>query len=188
MGAGKIVVMTPTPITPRGEGPPDTSSRRVSRNRFLAAGGCIAALVAIFLWMTARRANDAATVLPHGNAVEMSWLQSVGGPPADSGLARAITSNLSNALGAVEGLRLVSAPEPGGIGADSISAPVGMRLSGTVQREGDRVRVNLRLASARNDSTLWIGRYDGKRSDLLTLEDEIASGTVIGIKRLITPP
>ena len=58
-----------------------------------------------------------------------------------------------------------------------------MRLSGTIQREGDRVRVNLRLSRVATDSTLWTGRYHGKRTDLLTLEDDIAAGASEGVRR-----
>jgi TolB-like protein len=60
-------------------------------------------------------------------------------------------------------------------------------MTGTIQREGDRVRVTLRLSRVANDSTLWTGRFDGRRTDLLTLEDEIATAASDGLRRQLPP-
>jgi serine/threonine protein kinase len=153
--------------------------------RILTVGGVAAAIVVAGVWFLFGRTGD--TVSAHPRSVEMSWLQPLSGP-GDSTLARTITTDLSNALSSVEGLRLLAPLDPGTLGIDTSRASVGMRMSGTVQREGERVRVNLRLAAARTDSTLWTGRFDGKSTDLLTLEDDIAAGAVAGLRRQLTPP
>jgi hypothetical protein len=90
----------------------------------------------------------------------------------------------------VDGLHLVigGPPLPGSTVDPLTGTGPSMLLTGTVQRSGERIRVNPRLAAVRNDSTLWSGRFDGKASDLLTLEDEIAFGTISAIKKQISMP
>jgi eukaryotic-like serine/threonine-protein kinase len=169
--------------------PPSGARKRASRNRLAAIGGVTALIAIAALWFVTSGSKDPASKLPNGNTVEMGWLEPLGTARPDSLLARTITSDLANALGAVDGLRVTSAPDPlAVVTPDSGRAIAGMRLSGTVQHEGDRVRVNLRLASAKSDSTLWVGRFDGQRADLLALEDEIASGATVGLKKQLTPP
>jgi hypothetical protein len=113
----------------------------------------------------------------------MYWLETLGAE-RDTILSRTLTTDLSNALGAIPGLRLIPPVDPLALlPADSTRGLAAMRMTGTVQREGDRVRVNLRLSRISNDSTLWVGRYDGVRTDLLTLEDDIAAGAADGIRR-----
>jgi hypothetical protein len=122
------------------------------------------------------------------NILEMLPLQTLG-DAADSTLAHAVTADLSNALGGVDGLRLVPAPDPLILVPLDTTRPMPwMRMAGTVQREGDLMRVNLRLSQISNDSTLWTGRFDGKRSGLLALENDIAAGASDGVRRQLPPP
>lgn len=37
------------------------------------------------------------------------------------------------------------------------------------------------------DSTLWTGRFEGSTTDLLALEDQIATGAVAGVKKQLRP-
>jgi len=47
-------------------------------------------------------------------------------------------------------------------------------LEGTVQKAEGRVRVNVQLVNARNDSHLWAEKYDRKLTDIFAVESEIA--------------
>src|SRR5437588_5995044 len=47
-------------------------------------------------------------------------------------------------------------------------------LEGTLQREGDRVRVTLRLLKVANGAQLWAGSFDEASSDIFKLQDSIA--------------
>jgi TolB-like protein/predicted Ser/Thr protein kinase len=55
---------------------------------------------------------------------------------------------------------------------------------GTVQKVGDRLRVNVQLVRVSDGVTLWGEHYDKSRGDLLSLQDEIASqiATALSIK------
>jgi TolB-like protein len=46
-------------------------------------------------------------------------------------------------------------------------------LDGTVQRTGNKLRVNAQLIDAENDVYLWAERFDRDTSDLFALQNEI---------------
>lgn len=48
-------------------------------------------------------------------------------------------------------------------------------VEGSVQRSGDRLRVNVQLVNAENSSHLWSDRFDKSVADLLDMQDEIVS-------------
>ncbi len=48
-------------------------------------------------------------------------------------------------------------------------------LEGSVQRGGDRLRVNVQLIEAETGSHLWAERFDKPMADLFTMQDEIVS-------------
>jgi len=51
---------------------------------------------------------------------------------------------------------------------------VQMLLEGTVQRQGDRVRVNAQLINAEDGFTLWSEQYDEEANDAFTIQDKIS--------------
>jgi serine/threonine-protein kinase len=161
---------------------PRSGARRASRRRLSWA---LAAVVLVagslgYYWET-RSAAPASVA----DAVELYWLDPIG-VERDSVLGRAIMTDLANALTAVPGVRIIPPIDPLALlPADSTRALSTMRMTGTIQREGDRVRVNLRLSRIVSDSTLWSGRFDGQRTNLLTLEDDIAAGAAEGVRRQI---
>jgi TolB-like protein/class 3 adenylate cyclase/Tfp pilus assembly protein PilF len=63
------------------------------------------------------------------------------------------------------------------IGTKQIGRDLGVRyvLEGSVRRSGNQVRVNTQLIDAETDAHLWAERFDGDRSDLFALQDEITS-------------
>ncbi len=48
-------------------------------------------------------------------------------------------------------------------------------LEGSVQRSGDRIRVNAQLINARTDAHLWAQSYDRELADVFAIQTEIAS-------------
>jgi len=60
-------------------------------------------------------------------------------------------------------------------------------LEGTVQRYGDRVRVNAQLVDARTDSQLWAERYDREVADVFAIESELAGKIVAELQAQISP-
>lgn len=60
-------------------------------------------------------------------------------------------------------------------------------LEGTVQRFGNRVRVNVQLIDARTDSQMWAERYDRDLADVFQIQTEIAQNIVSQLKAQLSP-
>src|SRR5881409_37960 len=60
-------------------------------------------------------------------------------------------------------------------------------LEGTVQRAGDKVRVNVQLIDARADSHLWANSYDRDFKDVLSVESEVAAQIADALKANLSP-
>ena len=102
---------------------------------------------------------------------------SVGG---DSFLADGITESVTRELGRIGELRVIAANSAfayrGNQGAKDVGRELNARLlvRGSVQRAGDRMRVNASLVDTARDETLWSDRYDRLARDVLTVQDDIA--------------
>jgi len=69
------------------------------------------------------------------------------------------------------------------VNAKEIGRELGVRyvLEGSVQRSGDRVRVNTQLIDAETDTHLWAERFDRDIGDLFALQNEITSRIAIAL-------
>jgi adenylate cyclase len=72
--------------------------------------------------------------------------------------------------------------------AKQIAAELGVRylLEGSVQRDAERVRVNVQLIDGRNGNHVWAERYDSKFEDLFALQDQITMGVMAFLNLEIT--
>ena len=55
-------------------------------------------------------------------------------------------------------------------------------LEGSIQREGDEVRITAQLIDTRNGSQIWSGKFDGHLADLFAVEDEISQALAEALK------
>ena len=60
-------------------------------------------------------------------------------------------------------------------------------VEGSVQRDGQRVRVNVQLIDARTDTHLWAESYDRDVADMFALESELAETIVAQLKAKLSP-
>ena len=60
-------------------------------------------------------------------------------------------------------------------------------LEGSVQRSGDRIRVNAQLIDTRTETGVWAERYDRKIEDLFLLQSELAQTIVSQLKATLSP-
>jgi TolB-like protein len=60
-------------------------------------------------------------------------------------------------------------------------------LEGTVQRAGDKVRVNVQLIDARADTHLWAKSYDRDIKDVFAVESEVAQEVVDTLEAKLSP-
>lgn len=60
-------------------------------------------------------------------------------------------------------------------------------VEGSVQRDGDRVRISAQLIDARTDMHIWAERYDRELADVFAIESEVAQEIVSQLKAEISP-
>jgi len=60
-------------------------------------------------------------------------------------------------------------------------------LEGTVQRAGNRIRLNAQLIDARTDAHLWAEHYDRNLADVFGIENELAEQIVSQLKSKLSP-
>ena len=59
-------------------------------------------------------------------------------------------------------------------------------LEGSVQKNGDSVRVNVQLIKAANDSHVWADTFDRKLTDILSVESEVAKAIAEQLRATLT--
>jgi adenylate cyclase len=57
-------------------------------------------------------------------------------------------------------------------------------LEGSVQKGGNRVRINAQLIEAETGAHLWADRFDGSLEDVFDVQDEVASSVAEGVVKL----
>jgi DNA-binding winged helix-turn-helix (wHTH) protein/TolB-like protein/cytochrome c-type biogenesis protein CcmH/NrfG len=154
---------------------PSAAQRRPRPYKLLLLGLALVAAVALLLHFSrdatppagADAANDrqaawiTVTVLP---------FESMGGNGAPDYFARGIGDALMTELGRLSGLRVISAA---GIAPGQAAQRARYMVSGSVQREGGLLRINVRLTDARTNEQLWSERFERSATDLFAVQDEI---------------
>jgi len=60
-------------------------------------------------------------------------------------------------------------------------------MEGSVQRAGDRLRINAELIDARTDAHVWAETYDRTAADLFAIQSELAESIVAQLKTKLSP-
>ena len=97
-------------------------------------------------------------------------------------LARGVRSDLMTDLSRLSGLRVV---DGGALGGERIAQLARYLVSGSVQRDGDTLRVNVRLVDSRTHELLWSLRLERPYGNLLEIQNEISRGLVAQLPRRI---
>jgi serine/threonine protein kinase/tetratricopeptide (TPR) repeat protein len=100
-------------------------------------------------------------------------------------LANGITDELTSALSRVNGFRIASrtaaqAAQSKGAGPQEIGTELNVAylLEGTVQRQGNQLRITTRLVNASDGFTTWSAVYDRQATDLFKVQDQVARAVV----------
>ena len=168
--------------------------RRRSRIRYAVAALVVGAVLFTTLWATRSRGGPSSTnesrrsiaVLPLAN-------QSV--DPRDSAFADGMTDELIAILAKNSGLRVIGSTSvfayrnrQGDVRGIADSLGVANVLEGGLQKDGNRLRVRVRLLDARDGSTRWSETYDGELRDVFTVQGEIAQAVAreLGVRLGVT--
>ena len=106
----------------------------------------------------------------------------IGRDSTDDYLADGLTNDLINVLGRVPGLRVTSRSVATSAREKFTSAGeigkalnVGRILEGTVQRDGDRLRVTARVTNTDDGFMVWSDMFERTLKDVFAVQDEISS-------------
>ncbi|MEO8727039.1 MAG: winged helix-turn-helix domain-containing protein [Acidobacteriaceae bacterium] len=203
VGAIKSVEAQPAPLASSPPGPtappvPPASALpqgRPSRSRRLRIPVLISAtlilvagiLAALFLPAHFQSA-------PPIHSIAVLPLDNFSGDAAQTYFADGITDAITTQLAQVGSLRVMSRTSASKYRHGTTSAPqiarelkVDAVVEGSIERQGDDVRVKAQLVLASSDRQLWAKTYDRKMGDILTLESEVAKDIVTHVKAALTP-
>ena len=141
----------------------------------LACFGVVLALAlwSVMRWERAREPIRSLAVLP---------LQNLSGDPGQNYFAAGMTDELTTDLARIHGLRVVSRTSAVAASRSQSSLPqiaavlkVDAVVEGSVVRSGNEIRITAQLIDARSDKHLWAQSFEGKSTDLLSLQDTVAA-------------
>jgi len=203
--------MTPTVALP---GASRATSDRLKPWRGIAIGSLllVVALVAVVAWRVDRNRSIAASITPDAASGSASKADTANSANATSAKSIAVLpfANLSSdkenayfadgiqdeiitrlakigeikVISRTSTLRYASRPE----NLSQIARELGVAnlLEGTVQKVGDRVRINVQLVRASDDSHLWAETYDRKLDDVFGIQSEVATAIANAMQATLT--
>jgi adenylate cyclase len=120
-----------------------------------------------------------------GESIAVLPLENVGGDPENDYFSDGITEEILARLGRVEGLRVTARTASFRYrGGETPLRQVGRELgvdhvlTGSVRREGQRIRISVQLVNARDEFVVWSQPWDRQVDDILSVQEEIARAIV----------
>jgi DNA-binding winged helix-turn-helix (wHTH) protein/TolB-like protein len=136
------------------------------------------ASVATYRWRNGRTIAEAATI----NSVAVLPFQTIGPKTEQDVMGLGMANALIIRLSQIEQMRVLPtssvskyverAHEASQIGRD---LGVDAVLDGTIQRDGERVRVTGQMIRSSDGTTIWSGKYDTNYSNIFALQDSISN-------------
>ncbi len=177
-------------VTPQGiQATPKIPGGHRRRNvTLLVAAGAIVSVAAGFFLLpraSARKLDKSIAVLP---------FQNLSAEKENVYFAEGIQNEILTKLATVRDLKVISRTstakyqsKPDNLKTVAQELGVSTILEGTVQRAGNKVRVNVQLIDARADTHLWAKSYDRDFKDVLSVESEVAAQIADALKANLSP-
>jgi TolB-like protein/class 3 adenylate cyclase/Tfp pilus assembly protein PilF len=132
---------------------------------------------------------------PPGKSIAVLPFENLSSDPANSYFADGVQDDILTNLSRIADLKVISRTSvmqyKPGIARDlrriGYQLDVANVLEGTVQRSGNRVRVNAQLVEARSQRQLWGESYDRDLADVFTIQNEIAEHIVAQLRSQLSP-
>ena len=175
-------------ITPQGiQGtPPPGTHRRRNLILLIVTAVIISASAGFFLLPMAiwQKIDKSVAVLP---------FQNLSSDPDNAYFADGIQEEVLTRLAKIGDLKVISRTstqgyqsEPGNLAEIAKQLGVANILEGSVQKAGDKVRVNVHLVNVQTGSQLWAETYDRKLSDIFSVETEISKRIAESLQAKLT--
>jgi TolB-like protein/Tfp pilus assembly protein PilF len=161
--------------------------RRRNLILLVATGAIISTAAGFFLLprASARKIDKSIAVLPFQNLSEEK---------ANAYFAEGIQNEILTKLAAIRDLKVISRTstakyqsKPEDLKTVARELGVATVLEGSVQRAADKVRVNVQLINARDDTHLWAKSYDRDYKDVLRVEREVAEEIADALRAKLSP-
>jgi TolB-like protein len=195
--------LTPEGIRRERDVPASAGSRHVSAQRldYITIG--IVAVALLFFAATrllapardsAQPASDAsASAAASERSIAVLPFDNFSADPAQAYFADGITEDLITDLSRLPGLMVIArhssfAYKGKQVRPQQVAKELGIRylLEGSVQRQGDRLRINAQLIDAIGGKHLWADRYSGTLDDVFALQDKVI-GQIVAALQLELP-
>jgi serine/threonine protein kinase/Flp pilus assembly protein TadD len=118
----------------------------------------------------------------------------IGGDAGNVYFSQGIQDEVLTHLAQISGLKVISrrataafSSRPDGFEAISSALHVGTVLEGSVQKQDDRVRVNVQLIDTRSGAHLWADSYDRQTKDVFDVERDIAEHVAERLEATLLP-
>ncbi|MBA3658928.1 MAG: protein kinase [Gemmatimonadales bacterium] len=199
--AAEIVQALDAIGTPSGSVAVARSGSRSRRNRAIAIGAAVLAVIAGVVLAFSGRAAPATTPAPSLTPVPSATAPAspaslavlpfvnVGGDPKEEYFSDGMTDELTSGLSKVAGLRVASRTSAFAFKGQEIDVReigrrlnVGTVLEGTVRRAGTRLRMTVQLTSASDGLALWSERYEREVQDVFAVQYDIATAIVTALR------
>ena len=139
-------------------------------------------------------ATAAAAAADRARAIVVLPFVNIGRDSTDDYLADGLTNDLINVLGRVPTLRVTSRSVASSAREKFSSATeigralnVGRVLEGTVQREGERLRVTARVTNTDDGFMVWSDMFERELKDVFAVQDEISRAIADALGAQMTP-
>ena len=178
------------PIVARPVSPPARIWRWSQRNPKLVGAATAGLLLgAVAVWLFRGELFRASPFNPPDRSIAVLPFTDSGNTKDQEYLGDGISEDILQTLAQVEGLRVIGRSSSFAFrGKNTSASEVGQKLNvenvleGSLQRQGDRVRVTAELIDARNGFRVWTETYDRKLDGAFALQDEIARSIVDELK------
>src|SRR3954469_23288841 len=139
------------------------------------------------------RQSEAATVLP-AKSIAVLPFENLSDDKGAAYFADGIQDEILTKLASIADLKVISRTstakyksKPEDLKTVAQQLGVATVLEGSVQKAGDKVRVNVQLIDARADSHLWAKSYDRDMKDVFAVESEVAQEIADSLQAKLSP-
>ena len=202
-GAGEILTETGVSATAEPESEDRISHKRTRKVIWGGATVVAAAIIAVVVWRFAvyeapanlQSVDLGTTVYPSVDKPSLAVLpfDNLTGDPQQEYFSDGITDQLITSLSQGPYLYVTARTSSftfrgKSLPAQEIAAKLGVQylIEGSVQRNGDRLRINVQLIDGRKDNHIWSKSYDRNYADLFALQDEISMAVMAALNVQIT--
>src|SRR6059058_3042767 len=187
------------PIRARRTGPVTRGRKWVRRNPSIAVMAAMLLILAVplgvMIWKVGSERWAASNVAPPEKSIAVLPFSNLSKEQENAFFAGGVQDEILTDLAKVADLKVISRTSVMKYKSDlernlrDIAKTLGVShvVEGSVQRAGDRVRVNVQLIDAQNDAHLWAEHYDRDIADIFAIQSEIAERIADQLRAKLSP-